>query len=68
MEGDSKGFMSKNRDHWDDPSRERILREALKEALGFAKKKEVPPEEVSKVWDLILKDDPDGICLNIGKD
>lgn len=48
-------FMSRNRNHWRDPSRERILREALKQAVDCAEKEEVPPAEIVEVWKLLTK-------------
>jgi len=56
LHGGSKGFIARDRDFWREPSRERILRAALAEALRHAKNKEVPPDETVKVWELILKD------------
>lgn len=54
--GDRKEFISRDRDHWLEPSRDGILRAALQEALNYATKNEIPPDEIMKVWELILKD------------
>lgn len=53
---EAKGFISRDRDHWLDPSRERILRAALLEAVKHANNKEIPPAEIVKVWELIIED------------
>lgn len=49
-------FISRDRDHWRKPSYERILRVALAEALKLAKNKEIPPDDIIQVWEMIIKD------------
>lgn len=53
---DPKQFMSRHPDYWRDPSREGILRAALQEAVNHAKNREIPPDDIINVWELIIKD------------
>lgn len=49
MNGENKNFIARDRNHWREPSRDGILRGARREALNYAKKKEVPPDEIIQV-------------------